>query len=408
MQVTSIKVRNFKALQNIAMEDIPGFAVIVGANGAGKSTLIDVFGFLKDCLTGDVRAALQKRGGFGQVVSRGHDTEAIEIELKVKLDLNDDESQQSYSRIVTYLIEIAEEGRQPIVRREILRFRRAQHTGSPYHFLDFTNGEGEAVKETTDAFNPSVDYKSLPRERYKLDKPYFLAIKALGQLADFQATKQLRELIEQWTVSDFHIADARGEPDAAPAEHLNASGDNLALYAQYLHDDHPSVFQSVVKKMTSRVPGVAEVIARDTGDGRVVLQFRDSAFDKPFIARSVSDGTIKMFAYLALLEDPNPHPLLCIEEPENQLYHSLLPLLAEEFSSYAHRRHGNGQVFVTTHSPDFLGAVPLTAIYWLMKDSGFTTVVRAADDPQLVKLVDEGDQPGWLWREGLFKGADPQ
>ena len=192
--------------------------------------------------------------------------------------------------------------RQPIVRREILRFRRAQHTGQPYHFLDFANGEGEAVKETTDAFNPSVDYKALPRERYRLDKPYFLAIKALGQLADFQATKQLRELIEQWTVSDFHIADARGEPDAAPTEHLSASGDNLALYAQYLHDDHPAVFRSVVKKMTSRVPGVAEVIARDTGDGRVVLQFRDTAFDRPFIARSVSDGTIKMFAYLAFLE----------------------------------------------------------------------------------------------------------
>lgn len=58
MQVTSIRVRNFKALQNITMENIPGFAVVVGANGAGKSTLIDVFGFLKDCLTGDVRAAL--------------------------------------------------------------------------------------------------------------------------------------------------------------------------------------------------------------------------------------------------------------------------------------------------------------------------------------------------------------
>ena len=115
-----------------------------------------------------------------------------------------------------------------------------------------------------------------------------------------------------------------------------------------------------------------------------------------------------MFAYLALLEDPNPHPLLCVDEPENQLYHSLLPILAEEFSAYAHRRNGNGQVFVTTHSPDFLGATPLTSIYWLKKFQGFTTIVRAADDPQLVRLVDEGDQPGWLWREGLFKGADPR
>ena len=63
---------------------------------------------------------------------------------------------------------------------------------------------------------------------------------------------------------------------------------------------------------------------------------------------------------------------------------------------------------MTTHSPDFLGAVPLESIYWLHKENGFTTIQRAADDPQLVALVDQGDQPGWLWREGLFKGADPK
>ncbi|MCX8509283.1 MAG: AAA family ATPase [Rhodobacteraceae bacterium] len=408
MQVTEIRVKNFKALQNVHVENIPGFAVFIGANGAGKTTLIDLFGFLKSCLIGDVRSALQARGGFEQVVSRGHEQEAIEIELKLKLDLRDDTQDKEYSRVVTYHLEIAQDGRQPVVRREILRFRRAQHTGQPYHFLDFKNGIGEAVKETTDAFNPNVDYKDLPRETYRLDKPFFLAVKALGQLADFQAVRQLRELIEQWTVSDFHIEDARGEPDAAPAEHLSATADNLALFAQYLYEDHREIFDEVVHRMTSRVPGVAEVKAHDTGDGRVVLQFRDRAFDKAFIARSVSNGTIKMFAYLLLLADPSPHPLLCVEEPENQLYHSLLPILAEEFAAYAQRRKGDGQVFVTTHSPDFLSSVPLESIYWLQKTDGYTSIHRAADNDQLKSLIAEGDRPGWLWREGLFKGVDPR
>ena len=84
-----------------------------------------------------------------------------------------------------------------------------------------------------------------------------------------------------------------------------------------------------------------------------MLKFQDGAFEDPFLARYVSDGTIKMLAYLTLLYDPDPHPLLCVEEPENQLYPTLLWELAEEFRSYANR---GGQVFVSTHSPDFLNA----------------------------------------------------
>ena len=139
---------------------------------------------------------------------------------------------------------------------------------------------------------------------------------------------------------------------------------------------------------------MAEVGAEEIGDGRIALRFRDAAFEKGFLARYVSDGTIKMFAYLALLADPNPHPLLCIEEPENQLYPSLLPILAEEFSAYTQSRRNKAQVFVTTHSPDFLSSVPLDSIYWLQKKNGFSTIERAADDSQLRALVEEGDDLG--------------
>ena len=59
---------------------------------------------------------------------------------------------------------------------------------------------------------------------------------------------------------------------------------------------------------------------------------------------------LKCFAYLVLLYDPKPHLLLAVEEPENQLYPELLTELAEEFRDYARR---GGQVFVSTHSPDF-------------------------------------------------------
>ena len=106
--------------------------------------------------------------------------------------------------------------------------------------------------------------------------------------------------------------------------------------------------------MTERVPGVAAVEPKLMDDGYLTLRFQDGSFKTPFLDRYVSDGTIKMFAYLVLLHDPKPHPLLCVEEPENQLYPTLMAELAEEFRLYAGR---GGQVLVSTHSPDFLNAV---------------------------------------------------
>jgi predicted ATPase len=112
-----------------------------------------------------------------------------------------------------------------------------------------------------------------------------------------------------------------------------------------------------------------------------------------------------MFAYLVLLYDPKPHPLLCVEEPENQLYPKLLIELAEEFRDYAYR---GGQVFVSTHSPDFLNACKLEEVFWLVKEKGYTTVKRASDDEQIATYVNDGDQLGYLWKQGFLGGADPR
>ena len=73
----------------------------------------------------------------------------------------------------------------------------------------------------------------------------------------------------------------------------------------------------------------------------------------------------------------------------------------EEFRDYAKR---GGQVFVSTHSPDFLNGAELDEIFWMVKEDGFTSVRRASDDRLLKALVKEGDLPGALWRQGFFTG----
>jgi len=394
MKIVSIKITNYRMFKNIHIRDIPPFCVIIGANGTGKSTLFDIFGFLRDALKNNIRQALQIRGGYKEVITRGQEKEDIEIELQFRMKISDTE------RLVTYILRIGQEENRPMIKREILRYKRGEH-GAPFHFLDFQRGQGYAITNEEDFSKPD---KELDREEQKLESNDILALKGLGQFQRFKAATAFRSLIENWHISDFHISEARGSKEISYAEHLSPTGDNMATVAQYIYQQYPEIFQQILERMKQRVPGISSVEAKETEDGRLILRFQDQAFKDPFIDRYVSDGTMKMFAYLILLFDPNPHPLLCVEEPENQLYPTLLKELAEEFAHYSYR---GGQVFVSSHSPDFLNAVPLASIFWLIKSQGITQIHRATDSEIFKNLVAEGDLPGYLWNQGWFKGVAP-
>jgi predicted ATPase len=388
MQIESIEIRNYRLFRLAELKDLPRLTIVVGANGSGKSTLFDVFSFLKESLAQNVASAVARRGGFRELVSRG---EKGPIAIIVKF-------RESGGRLATYQLEIGEDAGRPVVVREVLKFRRGQY-GQPWHFVDFSRGKGTAITNEAAYGQEGVEAE---RKEYVLDDPGVLAIKGLGQFREFRVVAEFRSLIENWHISDFHIAEARPSAEAGYAEHLTTRGDNIAQVAQYLYENHPDCFQQVLQAMKERVPGVSRVDAKPTEDGRLVLRFQDGSFKDPFIARYVSDGTIKMFAYLVMLYDPKPHPLLAVEEPENQLYPELLYELIEEFRDYARR---GGQVFVSTHSPDFLNGAQLEEIYWLVKKDGFTVIRRASESELLRNLTAEGDLPGALWKQGLFEGA---
>lgn len=395
MKIESLRLKNFKAFQDVELKNLPGFCVFVGANGSGKSTIFNVFDFLRDAMASNVNTALAKLGGnrgFREVRSRNAEG-PIEIELKFRDKPN--------TPLTTYFLQINERQGKAYVEQEILKYRRGR-SGKPWHFLKFSNGKGSAVTNELEKVN---DVKDLNREEQTLKSSDILAIKGLAQFEKFPAVKALGDLIENWHVSDFHISKARPEQDAGYAEQLSREGENLSLVIQYLYSNKREIFDKIISLLTMRVPGICQVDSKTTEEGRVLLKFQDGAFEDPFLARYVSDGTIKMLAYLVLLYDPSPHPLLCVEEPENQLYPKLLWELAEEFRSYSDR---GGQVLVSTHSPDFLNAVRVEEVFWLVKKDGYTKVKKASDDPQIVGYMREGDQMGYLWEQGFFEGADPR
>jgi len=396
MKIEKVRIKNYKVFKDTQIKNLPNMCVFLGANGVGKTTLFDVFGFLSEALKSNVKAAINNRGGYKEVISRDGEGD-IEFEIKFR-------NSEPKAPLITYELSIGlNETNQPIVTKEKLSYRRGQ-TGKPFLFLDFAKGKGSAIKNE-DQFDKEKQNFKEEREEQALESPDILAIKGLGQFQKFKAISSFRKLLENWFVSNFETQSARNIEEIGVSEHLSRTGDNLAQATKYIYENHREIFDKILTKMASRVPGISSVEAKETEDGRIIMKYKDGSFKDPFISRWVSDGTIKMFAYLILLNDPNPHPLLCIEEPENYLHHELLPELAEEFREYANR---GGQVFVSTHSPDFVNALNIDELFWLNKKNGYTTIENASDDEAVKGLVLEGDLLGNIWKQGYLKGSGPK
>lgn len=400
MKIEKIKIKNFKVFSETEISDLPNMCVFLGANGSGKSTLFDIFGFLSEALRNNIKAAINNRGGFKEVISRNK-TGDIEFEIKFRNEQIGGKKQP----LITYELRVGlGVNNQPIITKEILSYRRGQH-GKPYKFLEFSNGNGFAILNEAE-FEKEKQNFTEDRQQFTLDSPDILAIKGLGQFQKFKAISDFRKLLESWYIANFQIPDAKKSQEVGLSEKLSSSGDNLALVTDYIFENYPDIFKIILDKMKSRVPGISSVDAEKTIDGRIILRFQDGSFKDPFISRYVSDGTLKMFAYLILLNSPIKLPLLCIEEPENYLHPELLLELAEEFREYS---QNGGQVFISSHSPDFINALKIDELFWLTKKNGYTQINRASDDNLVRQLMNnDGEKLGYLWVQKYFKGSGPQ
>ena len=410
------RVRNFGVLKDVTLgrlwdrrkeEALTPMTAIIGKNGVGKSALFDAFGFLSDALNfNNIEEACDARGrgGFHKMRTQGA-TAPIEFDVYYR--------EHGNARPITYQIAIAaDEIGRPYVLRECFRQRRKGQTrGWPFSFLILYNGSGVAWKgeqvglqiaEDTEDFDLFTELKkereSGETEDIELDDPRKLGIATLGALKQHPRIAAFRRFIEGWYLSYFTPDAARSLPLAGPQEHLNIHGDNLGNVVQFMEREHPQRFKSILKKIADKIPGIDQVDTEKTSDGRLLLRFNDKGFQDSFYAQQMSDGTLKLFAYLLMLEDPTPPPFICIEEPENGLYHKLLEILATEFREHATGLKGGSQVFVTTHQPYFVDALDPKEVWILEKgEDGFSNIRRASEDTLVNNLVEEGLPLGGLW-----------
>jgi predicted ATPase len=400
-QLLGLRIQNYKSLADVGLGQIghgqgaplPSLSCFIGPNGSGKSSLLDAFGFLADCLREGVEAACDKpqRGGFGKLRTQDK-IGPIRFELYYR--------ENAQARPITYSFAVDEVGGLPVVAEEYLRQRRkGQKHGRPFPFLRLERGEGRVwAGDSTEAEEGATSIE------IELDDVGRLGITTLGQLKEHPRIVGLRSYIESWYLSYFIPDAARRLPPAGAQKHLDRTGENLGNVVQYIERTHPDRFQSILDKISRKIPGIQSISHEKSPDGRLLLRFNERGYTDPFYQQSVSDGTLKMFAYLLLLEDPEPSPFIGIEEPENGLYHKLLEELAREFIRHAEESRGETQILVTTHSPYFVDALRPEQV-WLMEkdDNGYTQVRRTADMPIVQEMTREEIPLGSLWYSNHFE-----
>jgi predicted ATPase len=393
-RIESLRVKNYRALRDIEFKGITPLTVLLGPNGSGKSTVFDVFAFLSECFNVGLRKAWDRRGRFKELRSRGGDG-PIEIEIKYREGGLRDDGKPHH--VITYLLSIDERDGSPVVDREWMQWRRNPRVGKPFRFLDFKLGIGSVI-------SGELPEKNEERINEELESPESLAVSTLGQFKKHPRVSALRNFVTGWYLSYLTADHTRSVPEAGPQERLSPTGDNLPNVIQYLSERHKPKLEEILKRLARRIPKLDRVTAKPLDDGRLLLQIKDAPFQQPILAKWASDGTLKMLAYLLVLHDPSPAPMVGIEEPENHLHPRLLPELAEECRSAS----AATQLMVTTHSPFFVNGLKPEELWVLERDqSGYTTCQCAAKMPRIRNLIDAGAQLGHLWMESEFPIGDP-
>ena len=386
-RILSLQVQNYRALRDLTLKDLTDVTVLLGPNGSGKSTVFDVFAFLAEAFQEGIRKPWDRRGRFRELRSRDSDGRIL-IEIKYR--------EAPKAPLITYHLELDETRRGPVVAREYLSWTRGKG-GKPFRFLDYETGQGRVIT------GEQPEDKDTRVER-PLAGPDVLAVSTLGTLAENPRVIALRNFITSWHLSYLSAEAARGSPEAGAEERLSPDGSNLPNVIQYLRDQHPERLDQIFDTLRRRVPRIEKVEAEVLADSRLLLLFKDAPFSTPVLSRFVSDGTLKLLAYLTLLYDPNPPRLIGIEEPENFLHPRLLPELAEECRSASART----QLIITTHSPFFINPMDPREVRVLYRDvQGYTAAKRVADMPGAMAFLNQGASLGEIWMEGHFEVGDP-
>lgn len=372
-----LRIRNFRVLRDVELDQLTPLTVLLGHNGSGKSTVLDAIRFVGESVTGGLDGAVERRGGLEELRSRDADG-PIEIQLGCRVD----------DTWFDYVLAVDDESGSPVVARETLRMRRTDAPDA-VELLDLSRGSGNVRRPDGTAEDTNLVGGKL-------------AIDVFANLAPYEEVAAFHRFVTTCHLSNLSVDAMRkgARPPRNPAG-LDPNGANLALRVRQLQHEDPEAWRRIAASLRRYVPGSQDISPIQLGDGSYVVRLAERDHQEPVLPESISDGTLLLLGYLVALHNPNS--VLLLEEPENQVHPRLHYLLAEDA-----RDATSPQVIIATHAPRFVDALRTDEVRLLYRDeSGYSRTVRASDQRKLTAMVEAGGALGDLWAEGYFDVGDP-
>lgn len=375
MELTSLTLENFGPFRRAELEPLGDLTVLVGHHGVGKSTVLRVFELMKRALRDGTTEAFENAGSFAALRHRGT-SEPVRFTF-------------GFSTGHRYEVAFASEHAGVAVAHEEL------HLGA-LPLFEFSEGSGQALVNESSAPDPDAEPEY---EAFIAARPDALGLSIVGGLATNSSAARVR---------DFFDSSSRFRPDPAAireqvavregAKVLGEGAANLGAVLRDLERSDPPAMQRLMSFVTHYVPGLEGVEAREEIAHRVRLWLRDHG-GEPLPATLASDGTLRLLSYAALLHRPQPVGLLCLDEPEVELHHTVFPELVEGLRALG---AGGRQVLLVTHAPDLLDSAHIDEAFVVQKRGGASTITAAAADENVVSLIEAGDLLGALWRQNIL------
>ncbi|MFC1706236.1 AAA family ATPase [Planctomycetota bacterium] len=387
----SLEVQDFRSLKSVRVS-LGRLNVLVGPNGAGKSNLLEVIQFLGDTVRTDLVPAIMAHGGLDRLAFRGGGEERKTIRIKVTAEVT---KYASPSAKDEYSLSFSRAGRIRtfITRYESFKFKR-------------TRGRGRRI--TIRGRTYRVEDEAVPTRKATLNKESS-GLSTLRRLGDMEGAPQVGELanlFETFRVFNVDVAKARRSSPLPGSAALESNASNLAGFLTYLVTEHASVFGLLQEDLCHIVPGVLGIelsLARKETN-RVSVELREKAFDDPTHLSEASFGTVRALALLAMLHDPHPPKLTCVEEIDHGLHPYALDRIVERLREASRRT----QFVIATHSPALVNRLKASELIVCERNPNTGASRIPAIDPNEVRRMEAASSDvrlGELWFSGALGGV---